>query len=100
MKLTPDKLRQVVKNWQTRVEANIDMKTTDEYLFRVFCIGFKNKDSLSLNKTCYTQHTQVRATRKKIREIITRDVINSELLEVVGLHRKGHREDMPQYLPA
>ncbi|XP_028158442.1 40S ribosomal protein S3a-like [Ostrinia furnacalis] len=59
MDLTTDKLRWMVKKWQTLVEANIDVKTTDGYLLRVFCIGFTNKDSLSQRKTCYAQHTQV-----------------------------------------
>lgn len=49
----------MVKKWQTLVEANIDVKTTDGYLLRVFCIGFTNKDTLSQRKTCYAQHTQV-----------------------------------------
>ncbi|XP_063836617.1 small ribosomal subunit protein eS1 [Ostrinia nubilalis] len=84
MDLTTDKLRWMVKKWQTLVEANIDVKTTDGYLLRVFCIGFTNKDSLSQRKTCYAQHTQVRAIRKKMCEIITRDVTNSELREVVN----------------
>ncbi|CAB3233737.1 unnamed protein product [Arctia plantaginis] len=84
MDLTTDKLRWMVKKWQTLVEANIDVKTTDNYLLRVFCIGFTNKDSLSQRKTCYAQHTQVRAIRKKMCEIITRDVTNSELREVVN----------------
>ncbi|VVC99645.1 40S ribosomal protein S3a [Leptidea sinapis] len=84
MDLTTDKLRWMVKKWQTLIEANIDVKTTDGYLLRVFCIGFTNKDSLSQRKTCYAQHTQVRAIRKKMCEIITRDVASSELREVVN----------------
>ncbi|XP_038219852.1 40S ribosomal protein S3a [Zerene cesonia] len=84
MDLTTDKLRWMVKKWQTLIEANIDVKTTDGYLLRVFCIGFTNKDSLSQRKTCYAQHTQVRVIRKKMCDIITRDVANSELREVVN----------------
>nr|ADI50268.1 S3a protein [Antheraea pernyi] len=84
MDLTTDKLRWMVKKWQTLIEANIDVKTTDGYLLRVFCIGFTNKDTLSQRKTCYAQHTQVRAIRKKMCEIITRDVTSSELREVVN----------------
>jgi len=37
----------------------VDVKTTDGYLLRVFCIGFTNKDQMSQRKTCYAQHTQV-----------------------------------------
>ncbi|VVD00564.1 unnamed protein product [Leptidea sinapis] len=80
--LTTDKLRWMVT--QTLIEANIDVRTTDGYLLRVICIGFTNKDSLSQRKTCYAQHTQVRAIRKKMCGIITRDVASSELREVVN----------------
>lgn len=59
MDLTTDKLRSMVKKWQTLIEASVDAKTTDGYLLRVFCIGFTNKDQLSTRKTCYAQHAQV-----------------------------------------
>lgn len=59
MDLTTDKLRSMVKKWQTLIEASADVKTTDGYLLRVFCIGFTNKDQMSQRKTCYAQHTQV-----------------------------------------
>lgn len=45
--------------FQSLIEANVDVKTTDGYLLRVFCIGFTNKDQMSTRKTCYAQHTQV-----------------------------------------
>lgn len=64
----------MVKKWQTLIEANVDVKTVDGYLLRVFCIGFTNKDQASQKKTCYAQHTQVKAIRKKMVDIITREV--------------------------
>nr|QBH74253.1 40S ribosomal protein S3a [Franklinothrips vespiformis] len=84
MDLTTDKLRSMVKKWQTLIEANVDVKTTDGYLLRVFCIGFTNKDQMSQKKTCYAQHNQVRNIRKKMVEIIQRDVTSSDLKEVVN----------------
>jgi len=83
MDLTTDKLRSMVKKWQTLIEANVDVKTTDNYLLRVFCIGFTNKDQLSTRKTCYAQHTQVKAIRKKMVDTITADVVQNDLKEVV-----------------
>ena len=59
MDLTTDKLRSMVKKWQTLIETHIDVKTVDGYLLRVFCIGFTHKDQLSQKKTCYAKHTQV-----------------------------------------
>lgn len=60
MDLTTDKLRSMVKKWQTLIEAVVDAKTTDGYSLRIFCIGFTNKDQMSSRKTCYAQHSQVR----------------------------------------
>lgn len=74
----------MVKKWQTLIEASLDVRTTDGYLLRVFCIGFTTKDSLSNRKTCYAQHSQVRAIRKKMSDIIIRDVSTSDLKEVVN----------------
>merc|ERR1719473_1481159 len=49
IQLTTDKLRSMVKKWQTLIEANVDAKTTDGYTLRVFCLGFTkevNSDDL------------------------------------------------------
>ena len=64
MNLTTDKLRSMVKKWQTLIEAFADVKTTDGYLLRVFCIGFTQKQtspgSQQIKKTCYAKAQQVR----------------------------------------
>ena len=60
MNLTTDKLRSMVKKWQTLIEAHVDVKTTDGYLLRVFCIGFTQKQQHSTKKHCYAQSQQVR----------------------------------------
>jgi len=83
MDLTTDKLRSMVKKWQTLIEANIDVRTTDGYLLRVFCIGFTRKWQNQVKKTSYAQSTQVRAIRKKMVDIISREVTSSDLKEVV-----------------
>merc|ERR1711955_12787 len=84
MNLTTDKLRSMVKKWQTLIEGNVDVKTTDGYMLRLFCIGFTNKDQNSQRKTCYAQHTQIKAIRKKMVDIITREVGTVDLKEVVN----------------
>jgi len=83
MNLTTDKLRSMVKKWQTLIEANCDVKTTDGYLLRVFCIGYTHKDTSSKKKTCYAQHTQVKAIRRKMVDIITKEVSANDMKEVV-----------------
>jgi len=84
MDLTTDKLRSMVKKCQSLIEANIDVKTSDGFLLRVFCIGFTTKDPNSQRKTCYAQHTQIKAIRKKMVDIITREVGTVDLKEVVS----------------
>jgi len=84
MDLTTDKLRSMVKKWQTLIEANVDVRTTDGYLLRLFCIGFTKKGPQQVKKTCYAQHTQVRNIRRKMVEMMTREVAANDLKEVVS----------------
>ena len=66
MNLTTDKLRSMVKKWQTLIEAFADVKTTDGFLLRVFCIGFTQKQtspgSQQIKKTCYAKAQQASLT--------------------------------------
>merc|ERR1712198_763348 len=66
MNLTTDKLRSMVKKWQTLIEGNVDVKTTDGYMLRLFCIGFTTKLDRSTKKTCYAQSSQIKNIRKKL----------------------------------
>ena len=84
MNLTTDKLRSMVKKWQTLIEGNVDVKTTDGYMLRVFCIGFTRKQDMSTKKTCYAQSAQVKNIRKKMVDIIQREVGTTDLKEVVN----------------
>lgn len=74
----------MVKKWQTLIEAHVDVRTVDGYLLRVFCIGFTRKMPNQVKKTSYAQHTQVKAIRKKMVEIIQKEVSGSDLKEVVN----------------
>jgi len=83
MNLTTDKLRSMVKKWQTLIEAFADVKTTDGYLVRAFCIGFTHKQQLQQKKTCYAQSQQIRQIRKKMVDIMTREISSCDLKDVV-----------------
>ncbi|KAG1670603.1 40S ribosomal protein S3a [Nymphon striatum] len=84
MNLTTDKLRSMVKKWLTLIEANVDVRTTDGYLLRIFCIGFTKRMINQAKKTCYAQSKQIKNVRKKMIEIISRDVSSNDLKEIVN----------------
>mmetsp|Transcript_23438 Transcript_23438/g.52124 ORF Transcript_23438/g.52124 Transcript_23438/m.52124 type:complete len:267 (-) Transcript_23438:83-883(-) len=72
MDMTRDKLCSLIRKWQSLIEAFVDVRTTDGYLLRIFCIGFTKKQSNQLpNSTCYAQSGQIRSIRKKMFDIIT-----------------------------
>ncbi len=60
MDFTTDKIRSLVRKWQTLIEAHVDVKTTDGYTLRVFCIAFTKKRQGQIKRTCYAQSAQVR----------------------------------------
>ncbi|XP_019920998.3 small ribosomal subunit protein eS1 [Magallana gigas] len=84
MDLTRDKLCSMVKKWQTMIQAHVDVKTTDGYLLRMFCIGFTKKRVYQLKKTCYAQNTQIKTIRRKMVDIITKEVTSNDMKEVVN----------------
>ncbi|ONK76291.1 uncharacterized protein A4U43_C03F26070 [Asparagus officinalis] len=43
MDFTTDKLRSLVRKWQTLIEAHVDVKTTDNDTLRMFCIAFTKR---------------------------------------------------------
>jgi len=83
MDLTTDKLRSLVRKWQTLIEAHADVKTSDGYSLRLFCIGFTKKRQNQNRKTSYAQSSQVRQIRKKMVDIMTREASAVELNQVV-----------------
>ena len=84
MDFTADKLRSLVRKWQTLIEAHVDIKTTDGYLLRMFCIGFTKKRQGQVKKTCYAQTSQIRQIRKKMTEIMVRESSNCDLKDLVS----------------
>jgi len=83
MKFTTDKLRSLVRKWQSLIEAHCDVKTTDGYLLRLFCIGFTKRRQFQIRKTSYAQSAQIRAIRKKMVDIMTKEVSSVELIKAV-----------------
>jgi len=70
MDFTRDKLMGLMRKWQTTIEGNVDVKTDDGYLVRMFCIGFTNRQEEQMAKTTYAQSSQERSIRKKMIEVM------------------------------
>ena len=79
---TSDKLRSLVRKWQTLIEANITVKTTDDYLLRLFAIAFTKRRPNQIKKTTYAASSQIRAIRKKMTEIIQREASSCNLSQL------------------
>ncbi|KAI8876166.1 40S ribosomal protein S1 [Backusella circina FSU 941] len=84
MDMTTDKLRSMVKKWQTLIEAFVDVKTTDGYLVRLFCISFTARRRNQIKKTTYAQSSQIRQIRKKMFEIMNEEAAACDLKELVA----------------
>jgi len=83
MDITTDKLRSMIKKKQSTIEAFADIKTTDGYTLRVFSIAFTKNQRDSRRDTAYAQHTKIKAIRKKMTEIIQKEVNSCDLKQVV-----------------
>ena len=81
---TSDKLRSLVRKWQTLIEANVTLKTTDDYLLRLFAIAFTDRRPNQIKKTTYARSSQIRAIRKKMVEIIQREASTCTLSQLTA----------------
>ncbi|KAL6784534.1 RPS3A [Auxenochlorella protothecoides x Auxenochlorella symbiontica] len=84
MDLTTDKLRSLVRKWQTLIEAHVDVKTTDGYTLRLFAIAFTKKRAGQVKKTAYAQSSQIRAIRRRMVDIMTREATSVDLKDLVA----------------
>jgi len=92
MDLTTDRLRSLVKKWCTLIEGQVDVKTTDGYTLRIFCIGFTKKRPAQVKKNCHAKSSQVRQIRQIMIKEMTNQIAKSDLagafkkfgLDVIG----------------
>ena len=62
----------------------MDVKTTDGFYLRVFCIGFTKRQPNQIKKTTYAKTSQCRSIRRKMVEIMTREISQIDLKETVN----------------
>lgn len=66
MDMTRDKLCSLIKKKQSIVEGAVDVRTTDGYMVRMFCIAFTRPQENQIKSTCYAKSAQIRAIRAKM----------------------------------
>jgi len=71
MDMTRDKICSMIQKRQTIIEANVDVKTSDGYIVRMFCIAFTKKDKDQIKETCYAKSAQARGIRVKMVEYMS-----------------------------
>jgi small subunit ribosomal protein S3Ae len=96
MDMTRDKLCQFIRKWQTLIDVHCEVKTSDAYVLRVFITAFTGRQPHQLRKTSYAQHQQIKAIRKKITEIITKEAQTSTLTELVA--KFNHIDQFPKQI--
>ena len=83
MSFTSDKLKSLVRKWQTLIEAHADVKTTDGYLLRIFVIAFTKRRQNQVKKTTYAQSAQIRQIRKRMMDIMSKEATSGTLKDFV-----------------
>lgn len=89
MDLTNDRLRSLVRKWQSLIEAHVDVKTLDGYVVRMFCIAFTAKQENAVRRpgrplTTYAQTARIHLIRKRMMEIMAREASSCSLHELVN----------------
>jgi len=100
MDLATDKLRSLVRKWQSLIEAHVDVRTADGYSVRIFSIGFTKKHKDHQKKTAYASAAQTRAIRKKMKEIMNKEtngidlhqLVDKLMLESIGKEIEKHTQ--------
>ncbi|PWN41387.1 ribosomal protein S3Ae [Ceraceosorus guamensis] len=84
MDFTSDKIRSLVRKWQSLIEAHQDVKTTDGYLLRVFVFATTRKRANQVRKTAYAQSSQIRQIRHKMFDIVNREASGCDIKELIA----------------
>merc|ERR1719231_755997 len=88
MDLTRDKQCSLIRKWNSLIEANTDVKTTDGYMVRLFVIAFTKRRPDQVKTNCYAQSAQVRkmidVMIKEASQGQLRDLVKKLIPEVIG----------------
>lgn len=82
---TRDEVCSLIKKRKTLIEAVSDVKTQDGYVLRVFVIAFTKESPTQKSKTNYALSSQQKIIRKRINDIIAKDVAKANITEILKM---------------
>ena len=82
---TKDEICSLIKKRKTLIEAITDVKSSDGYVLRVFVIGFTKESPNQKRKTNYALSSQQKIIRKKINDIISKEVSKSNVTQILNM---------------
>lgn len=94
MDFTTDKLRSLVRKWQTLIEAHVEVKTTDGYYLRMFAIAFTKKRAGQVRtalafvcRPCCTHHMQLQSLQEAGHSVASYTIrVVRSLTQLSGVH--------------
>lgn len=82
---TKDEICSLIKKRKTLIEAVCDVKSIDGYVLRVFVIAFTKESPNQKSKTNYALSSQQKIIRKRISDIITKEVTKSNVTDILKM---------------
>ena len=82
---TRDELCSLIKKRKTLIEAVQDVKSSDGYMLRVFAIAFTRESPHQKRKTNYALSSQQKEIRKRINDLIHKEITKSSATEIFNL---------------
>jgi len=83
--ITRDELCSLIKKRKTLIEAVQDVKSVDGYVLRVFVIAFTRESTNQKRKTNYALTSQQKIIRKRINDIIAKEVSKATATQILNL---------------
>ena len=83
--VTRDELSSLIKKRKTLIEAIQDVKSQDGYVLRVFVIAFTRESANQKRRTNYALSSQQKIIRKRINDIVAKEVAKSNATQILNL---------------
>ena len=83
--MTRDQLSSLIKKRKTLIEAVQDCRSVDGYVVRVFAIAFTRESHNQKKKTNYALSSQQKEIRRRINEIVAKEIAKSTSTQIFNL---------------